>query len=376
MIEEANQRVQRALEELRAGRMVILTDDEDRENEGDLCLAAECVTPEAINFMAKHARGLICLSLHEAQVEQLQLPMMVEKNRSGRSTAFTVSIEARHGVSTGISAADRAHTVRVATAADAKPNDVVSPGHVFPLRARHGGVLQRTGHTEGAVDLAALAGLRPAAVICEIMRDDGTMARQADLQRFAAEHGMQLVSIADIVQYRLQRERLVHRLRSAALQRQGGAAWQAHVYGVQGEERQMLALTLGELDERPTLVRVHTQSVVGDVFGARCSPERINADEAVARIEQEGRGALLVFSGDNDLAKDLAIATGSLEQLPPAGGEALREYGIGAQILVDLGLRRIRILTNRPRRLPSLEGYGLEVVEQLELTAAKPASAT
>jgi 3,4-dihydroxy 2-butanone 4-phosphate synthase/GTP cyclohydrolase II len=367
--QDSEKRVLIALEELRNGRMVILVDDEDRENEGDLVMVAEHVTPEAVNFMARHARGLICLSLTEDKVRELELPMMVDDNRSSRSTAFTISIEAREGVTTGISAADRAHTIRVAASPTARPRDIVSPGHVFPLKARPGGVLQRSGHTEGSIDLARLAGAEPAGIICEIMNEDGTMARQDDLVRFAERHGLHCLSIADIIHYRLQNERLVRRKRSGPLTLPTGVSWAAHVYQTSAESRQFLALVLGEIDDQPTLVRVHTGSIVGDVFGVR-SGMRASIPEAIERIEAEGRGVILFLPGAVDLELDLAHHLG--EDLPPrpvtAQGDVLREYGIGAQVLTDLGVRRIRLLTNRPRRIAGLEGFGLEIVEQLLLS--------
>ncbi len=360
------ERVHRAIEDIRAGRMVILVDDEDRENEGDLVMAAELVTPEAINFMARHGRGLICLALTEAKVAALELPMMVDANRSSRTTAFTVSIEAAQGVTTGISARDRAHTIRTAVAPEARPADLVSPGHVFPLRARPGGVLQRTGHTEGSVDLAQLAGLLPAGVICEIMNEDGSMARMPDLVRFADEHGLRILTIADLIQFRLQQERLVRRLTTAELELPSGARWTAHTYATLDDGRQFLALTFGELDESPTTVRMHAGSVIGDVFGVRARGRVIMAD-VLARIEEEGRGVVVFIPPFTiDLEADLAERTGrKVEKRPLEQGEVLREYGLGAQVLRDLGLRRIRLLTNRPRRIAGLEGYGLEVVEQV-----------
>jgi len=364
---ESIQRVLTALEKVRAGEMVILVDDEDRENEGDLVMAAEHVTPEAVNFMARHARGLVCLTLTEDRVAQLDLPMMVDENRSSRSTAFTVSIEARRGVTTGISAADRARTIRTAVAPDARPADLVSPGHVFPLRACRGGVLQRSGHTEGSVDLASLAGCHPSGVICEIMKDDGTMARYPDLVRFAEEHCLHLLSIADLIEYRLQTERLVERVRSAEVVLPSGVAWTAHVYDTSAERRQFLALTLGEIDESPCLVRVHTGSVLGDVFGVRRGARAV-IEEAVARIEEEGRGVILFLPGKLDLDRDLAFHAGEeVRETQTDQGEVLREYGLGAQTLADLGVGKIRLLTNRPRRIAGLDGYGLEVVEQLLL---------
>ncbi|MEZ4337744.1 MAG: 3,4-dihydroxy-2-butanone-4-phosphate synthase [Sandaracinaceae bacterium] len=361
---DAIERVHRAIEDVRAGRMVVLVDDEDRENEGDLVMAAEKVTPEAINFMARYGRGLICLALTDERVARLELPMMVDENRSSRTTAFTVSIEAREGVTTGISAADRAHTVLTAVRPDAKPADLVSPGHIFPLRARDGGVLRRTGHTEGSVDLAKLAGLEPAGVICEIMNEDGTMARMPDLVSFADEHGLRVLSIADLVQFRLQHERLVKRLSTATVELSSGTTWTAHTFDV--GSRQYLALALGELDGTPTIVRMHTGSVLGDVFGVR-SRGRTAMNDVVARIEEEGRGVIVFIPpADIDLDADLAARTGGkVRRRPMEQGEVLREYGLGAQVLRDLGLRRIRLLTNRPRRIAGLEGYGLEVVEQM-----------
>ncbi|MCB9591593.1 MAG: 3,4-dihydroxy-2-butanone-4-phosphate synthase [Sandaracinaceae bacterium] len=364
---DAIERVHRAIEDVRAGRIVILVDDEDRENEGDLVMAAEKVTPEAINFMARFGRGLICLALTDERVARLDLPMMVDENRSSRTTAFTVSIEAREGVTTGISAADRAHTVLTAVRPHAKPTDLVSPGHIFPLRARDGGVLRRTGHTEGSVDLAKLAGLEPAGVICEIMNEDGTMARMPDLVEFADEHGLRVLSIADLVQFRLQHERLVTRLSSAEVELSTGVTWRAHTFGA--GDRHFLALVLGDLDETPTIVRMHTGSVLGDVFGVRTRGRTAMAD-VIAHIEGAGRGVIVFIPpADIDLDADLASRTGGkVRRRPMDQGEVLREYGLGAQVLRDLGLRRIRLLTNRPRRIAGLEGYGLEVVEQMVVT--------
>jgi 3,4-dihydroxy 2-butanone 4-phosphate synthase/GTP cyclohydrolase II len=361
---EAIRKVERAIEEIRAGRMVIVVDDEDRENEGDLVMAADKITPEAINFMAKHGRGLICLSLTEDRVKTLGLPMMVDENTSNRSTAFTVSVEARHGVSTGISAADRAHTVLTAVAADAHPHDLVSPGHIFPLRAVHGGVLQRAGHTEGSVDLARLAGFSPAGVICEVMNDDGTMARRPDLEKFASEHGLHLCSIADLIQYRLRRERLVRCVLSGELKLASGKPWKAYAFGVEGESREFLALVHGEVDKSPTLLRVHTGNVMGDVFGVH-SPGRVFASEATARIEQEGRGVVLFLQGRTSVRNDLAIHLGGDVNALVDRGNVLREFGLGAQVLVELGLGKVRLLTRQKRRIAGLEGYGLEVVEQV-----------
>jgi len=364
----AIEHVHRAIEDIRAGRLVVLVDDEDRENEGDLVMAAEHVTAEHINFMARHARGLICLTLTEKRVRELELPMMVDVNESARGTAFTVSIEARHGVTTGISAADRALTVRTAIAKDAKPTDLVSPGHVFPLRAKPGGVLQRAGHTEGSVDLAHLAGSDPSGVICEIMNEDGTMARYPDLVAFAERHRLRLVTIAELIQYRLQTERLVRRIQSGELVLPTGTRWRAHAYDTSVEKRQFLALTLGELDASPTLVRVHTGSVIGDVFRV-AKGSRMVAAQAIDRIEAEGRGVMLFIPGRVDLVRDLKFHLGEDVPQPITDpGIVLREFGLGAQVLADLGLEKIRVLTNRPRRIAGLEGYGLEVVEQVLVT--------
>jgi 3,4-dihydroxy 2-butanone 4-phosphate synthase/GTP cyclohydrolase II len=368
MNEKAMERVIEALAEMRAGRIVILVDDEDRENEGDLVMAADHVSAEAINFMARHGRGLICLSLTQERVRGLELPMMVEENESSRATAFTVSIEARVGVTTGISAADRAHTVRTAVAPNAGPRDLVSPGHIFPLKARPGGVLQRSGHTEASVDLARLAGCSPAGVICEIMKDDGTMARYPDLVEFATRHGLKILSIADLIEYRLQTEHMVERTKSGELVLGSGQRWTAHAYRTTVEDRQFLALCFGCVTAEPTLVRVHTVSAVGDIFGARAG-SRVIAQEAQARIEEEGAGVLLLaFPARSNLDVDLRFHLGEpVPRLPTDQGEVLREFGFGAQILADLGLRRIRLLTNRPRKIAGLEGYGLEVVEQILL---------
>jgi 3,4-dihydroxy 2-butanone 4-phosphate synthase/GTP cyclohydrolase II len=361
---EAIRKVERAIDEIRAGRMVIVVDDEDRENEGDLVMAADKVTPEAVNFMAKYARGLICLSLTEERVKRLGLSMMVDDNTSPRSTAFTVSIEARHGVSTGISAADRAHTVLTAVAADAHPRDLVSPGHVFPLRAVPGGVLQRAGHTEGSLDLARLAGFSPAGVICEVMNDDGTMARRPDLEKFAQEHSLHLCSIADLIEYRLRRERLVRCVGSGEVTLGSGKPWKAYAYNVEGERREFLALVHGEIDKSPTLLRVHTGNVLGDVFGVP-SPGRVSALEATMLIEKEGKGVVLFLPGRTSVHTDLAIHLGEDIESLVDQNTVLREFGLGAQVLVEVGLGKVRLLTRRPRKIAGLEGYGLEVVEQI-----------
>ena len=369
--------VEEAIEEIRQGRMVILVDDEDRENEGDLTMAAEKVTPEAINFMAKYGRGLICLSLAPEIVEQLGLPLMVSDNRSPFGTAFTVSIEARHGVTTGISAYDRAHTILTAVAPDAKPSDLVSPGHVFPLRARKGGVLVRAGQTEGSVDLARLAGLRPAGVICEIMKDDGTMARMPDLEKFAERHGLKIVTIADLISYRMRTERLVKREATVRLPTEYGT-FTAIAYSNQVDKAVHIALVKGEISgDEPVLVRVHSECLTGDVFHSLrcdCGQQLI---QALRKIEEEGKGVLLYMKQEGrgigllnklkayELQEQGLDTVEANEKLgfPPD----LRDYGIGAQILADLGVRKMRLMTNNPKKIVGLEGYGLSVVERVPI---------
>lgn len=369
------ERIAGAIADVRAGKMVILVDDEDRENEGDLTMAAQFVTPEAINFMATHGRGLICLALSEEQVERMKLPMMEAPGRLGPplGTAFTVSIEARHGVTTGISAADRAHTIRVAANPASRPDDIVTPGHVFPLRARRGGVLVRTGQTEGSVDLARLADLTPAGVICEIMNEDGTMARMPDLERFAEKHRLRILTIADLIQYRLFTERLVKRVGETTLVLdQTGTEWHAVAYQTSGiDERQFLALVKGDLSSSggpPPLCRVHSGSAVADVFASTPRDGGQHLREAIAQIEQEGRGALVYIASRGDVGKELE-AWASMRKAPPPTNAAapLREFGLGAQVLVDLGLHRIRLLTNNPRKIAGLHGFGLDVVERVPL---------
>ncbi len=350
--------VSKALERIRAGKLVILTDDENRENEGDLVMAAEKVTPEAINFMAKYGRGLICLSLTEERIEQLKLPLMVSDNTSPFQTAFTVSVEAAKGVSTGISAADRAHTIRTAVAPDAKASDLSRPGHVFPLRARDGGVLVRTGQTEGSVDLARLSGLIPAGVICEVMNEDGTMARRAELERFAKKHGLLLLSVADLITYRLARERLVHRVGTQRIERPWGTVV-AHAYKSDVDPTVHLALVVGDIKgSQPVLTRVHRGTLLSDVLEGAEGDGVLKA--AFDAIREEGRGVLVYLRRNYGPADALG-----LRAPPQEADNALRELGLGAQILTDLGLKRVRVLTREPKRIVGLDSYGLEVVEQL-----------
>ena len=381
--------VEHAITEIRAGRMVILVDDEDRENEGDLAMAADLVTPDAINFMARHGRGLICLSLTEERVAQLALPMMAADNRSPRSTAFTVSVDARVGMTTGISARERAETVRVTVAPDARPEDLVTPGHIFPLRARRGGVLVRSGHTEGSVDLARLAGREPAAVICEIMRDDGEMARMPDLVAFAKEHGLPLLKIADLIEYRLTQEMLVRRAASAEV-RPGlpgiSRDFRTSVYTTDVEDTEYLAFVLGEpRPDQPTLVRVQTASVIRDVFQMAGDPSSASVGTALRMIEEAGRGVLLyVFPrGRASMLADFESQVGRVQAKPAASASAsgpvstgpvnrLRDFGLGAQVLADLGCGKIRLMTNNPRVVVGASGYGLDIVECVPMrTAAK-----
>ena len=370
--------IKEALEDIKKGKMIILVDDEDRENEGDLCMAAQYVTAESINFMARYGRGLICLTLTEEHADRLRLMPMVRDNKSRFGTAFTVSIEAKCGVTTGISAADRATTVLTAVADSTKPEDIVSPGHIFPIRARKGGVLVRTGQTEGSVDLARIAGLKPAGVICEIMKDDGTMARMPDLEIFAKEHGLKIVTIADLIDYRMQHESMIRRAASATIPTRYGGEFKLVVYENDVDDMKHLALTKGEIGpEDEVLVRVHSECLTGDVFGSErcdCGDQLHQAmkmvDECgkgvIVYMHQEGRGIGIV---NKIKAYELQEQGMDTVEANIALGfkEDLRDYGIGAQILVDLGVKKMRLMTNNPRKIIGLQGYGITITDRVPI---------
>ncbi len=371
-----------AIEEIRAGRMIVVVDDEDRENEGDLTLAAEKVTPEAINFMAKFGRGLVCLTLTEERLDHLRIGPMSAENTSNYGTAFCEAIDARDGVTTGISTYDRARTIQVAIDPATRPSDLARPGHVFPLRARKGGVLVRAGQTEASVDLARMAGLVPAGIICEIMKDDGTMARVPDLIEFCQTHGMKMLTVADLIRYRMQNERYVHRVGETLINTKHGEfrliAYESEVDG--GDSH--IALVRGNIENsgEPVLVRMHSHCVLGDVFGSTGCDCHATIEGSMEAIAREGRGALIYLHQTSkgftvERVGDRTALTfhrdRSLPALPESERKAQREIGIGAQILSDLNLRRIRLLTNHPRRVVALEGFGIEIVEQVPIPQVK-----
>ncbi len=350
--------VETAIQAIAAGGLVIVTDDESRENEGDLVMAAEKATPELVNMMIRHARGLICVPMTEPQLKRLGINPMVQQNRESHRTAFTVSVDAAEGITTGISAFDRARTVQLLANPATRSDELVQPGHIFPLCARPGGVLERAGHTEAAVDLAALAGLRPAAVICEILNEDGTMARLTELVEFKRQHRLPMISISALIEYRHRREQLVERVAQRPFSSEYGD-FTLHVFRSKVDGRHHLAFTMGKLDGSPTLVRVHTENLLSDVFHATDLGSHRSLVSSLQRVAQVGHGAI-VYMEQNGRMQDALLNPGA-----PAASANLRDYGTGAQILTALGLRKIRLLQHAPRRVVGLEGYGLEIVEQI-----------